>query len=90
MLVGLVFLTVLYFATMMMVGRHPPMVYQFAFSVMISLVAGALSTQNPVSASTLRIVLTLVGAVGAAFLTALLERLLIGDEAHDRLIVPEP
>ncbi|CAM3829604.1 MULTISPECIES: FUSC family protein [Paracoccaceae] len=86
----LVFLGGLFLASRMMNGSHPPMVYQFAFSVMISLVAGALSTQNPVSASTLRIVLTLVGAVGAAFLTALLERLLIGDEAHDRLIVPEP
>jgi len=76
----LVFLGGLFFGSRMINGRHPAMVYQFAFSVMISLVAGALSTQNPASAMTLRIVLTLVGAVGAAFLTAFLENLLIGEE----------
>lgn len=79
-LLALVMLGGLWFGHMMMRGRHPPMVYQFGFSVMISLVAGALSTQEPVGATTLRIALTLVGAVSAAFLTAFLERLLIQEE----------
>ncbi len=84
----LVFLNGLFLASRMMNGRHPPMVYQFAFSVMISLVAGALSTQEPVASGTLRIVLTLVGAISAAFLTAFLERLLIGDDVHSKLTTP--
>ena len=52
-----------FFASKMMGGRHPPMVYQFAFSVMVAIVGGALTTQQPVDATVLRIALMLVGAV---------------------------
>jgi hypothetical protein len=76
-LLALVFLGGLFFASKMMDGRHPPMVYQFAFSVMVAIVGGALTTQQPVDATVLRIVLTLVGAVSAALLSALLEALLL-------------
>lgn len=86
----LVMLTGLLFGYKMMHGLHSHVVYQFGFTVTISLVAGALSTQEPVGAMTLRISLTLAGAVSAAFLTALLERLLIRSEAHEGPIVPKP
>lgn len=75
MLVGLVFLTVLYFATMMMVGRHPPMVYQFSASAALSLIVGALTTQEPSYAALTRLALTFGGTVVAALLTATLESL---------------
>ena len=73
----LVFLGGLFIASRMIDGYYPPMVYQFAFSAMISLVAGGLSTQAPVDATILRIVLTLFGAIAAAFMTALLEQIFI-------------
>lgn len=80
-LLALVLLGGLWFGNKMIFGPHPPMVYQFGFSVMVSLIAGALSTQEPIGATVLRIVLTLVGATSAAFLTAFLEKLLISPEA---------
>ncbi|TQN61091.1 FUSC family protein, partial [Agrobacterium tumefaciens] len=73
MLVGLVFLTVLYFATMMMIGRHPPMVYQFSASAALSLIVGALTTQEPSYAALTRLALTFVGTAVAALMTATLE-----------------
>jgi phage shock protein PspC (stress-responsive transcriptional regulator) len=73
----LVFLGGLFIASRMIDGYYPPMVYQFAFSAMISLVAGGLSTQAPVDATILRIILTLFGAIAAAFMTVLLEQIFI-------------
>ena len=76
-LLMLIFLAGLYLGERMMHGHHPPMVYQFALSVVIALTVGSLTNQEPVSATALRITLTLTGAVGAAYLSALLERLLL-------------
>ena len=78
----LVFLGGLFFASRMMNGRHPSMVYQFAFSVMIALTIGGLSSQSPFESAIVRIVLTLAGAITAAFLTSLLESLFIGRQIH--------
>jgi len=72
-LLGLIFLAGLYFGTKMLEGTRPSMVYQYAFSVMLSLVAGALSTQDPGYATFTRIVLTMGGAFTAAYLVALLD-----------------
>ncbi len=80
-LLVLISLAGLWLGSQMMSGSYPPMVYQFAFSGVISMVAGALTTQEPVGAMTLRISLTLVGAVGAAFMTAFLEKILIPPDA---------
>ncbi|AKH69273.1 Fusaric acid resistance protein-like/Protein of unknown function (DUF2955) [Spongiibacter sp. IMCC21906] len=74
----LIFLGGLFFASRMMNGRHPSMVYQFAFSVMIALTIGGLSSQSPFESAIVRIALTLAGAITAAFLTSLLESLIIG------------
>lgn len=76
-LAALLFLVALFLGDRMVNGRQPPMVYQFALSVMIALTLGALTNQEPVSATTLRVSLTLVGAVGAAYLSALLETLFL-------------
>lgn len=76
-LLALIFLAGLYLGDRMMHGHHPPMVYQFALSVVLALTVGALTNQEPVSYTLLRISLTLVGAIGAAFLSATLERLLL-------------
>lgn len=72
---GLIFLTGLYLGSKMLNGPHPSMVYQYAFSVVLALVAGALSTQDPAYASFTRIVLTMAGAFSAAFAVALLDNL---------------
>lgn len=74
-LVGLIFLAGAWFGSRMLSGRHPSMVYQYGFSVMLSLVAGALSTQEAGYATFTRIVLTLGGAFTAAFAVALLDTL---------------
>lgn len=70
MILGLIFLSGLFFGTRMLRGPHPSMVYQYAFSVTLALIAGALSTQDPSYAAFTRIVLTLVGAFTAAFVVA--------------------
>jgi hypothetical protein len=74
-LLGLLFLAGLWFGQGMLYGRHPSMVYQYALSVTLALVAGALSTQEPGYATFTRIMLTLVGAFTAAFSVALLDAL---------------
>ncbi|MCX7568173.1 FUSC family protein [Sulfitobacter sp. F26169L] len=74
-LLGLVFLSGLYFGSRMLEGPQPSMVYQYAFSVTLSLVAGALSTQDPGYATFTRIVLTMAGAFTAAYVVALLDLL---------------
>ncbi len=66
-ILGLIFLSGLFFGSKMFSGPHPSMVYQYAFSVTLALVAGALSTQDPAYASFTRIVLTMLGAFTAAF-----------------------
>ncbi len=73
-LLGLIFLAGLYLGGRMLYGRQPSMVYQYAFSVTLSLVAGALSTQDAAYASFTRIVLTALGAGAAAFAVALLDQ----------------
>ncbi|WP_099826761.1 FUSC family protein [Oceaniglobus indicus] len=72
-LLGLIFLSGLFLGSRMLTGPQPSMVYQYAFSVMLSLVAGALSTQDPAYATFTRIVLTMAGAFTAAYLVALLD-----------------
>jgi len=73
----LAYLVTLFFAQKMITGRHPAMVYQYAASVAISLVGSALATQEPGYAFLTRAVLTIGGAIGAAFLASLLEALLL-------------
>lgn len=69
-IMGLIFLSGLFFGSRMLSGSRPSMVYQYAFSVTLALVAGALSTQDPSYAAFTRIMLTLVGAFTAAFVVA--------------------
>lgn len=76
-LLALLFLAGLFLGDRMMHGSHPPMVYQFAFSVLIALTIGSFTNQEPVSSTFLRITLTLIGAISAAYLSALLELLLL-------------
>ncbi|MBR9870406.1 MAG: FUSC family protein [Gammaproteobacteria bacterium] len=72
---GLIFLGGLFLGTRMLDGKHPSMVYQYAFSVSLALIAGALSTQDAGYATFTRLVLTVGGALSAAFLVALLDAL---------------
>ena len=51
----LIFLAGLFLGSRMMGERRPSMIYQYAFSVLVVLVAGALTTQEPVEATLLRI-----------------------------------
>lgn len=74
-LLGLIFLGGLFLASRMMSGPHPSNVYLYAISVALSLIAGALSTQDATYATFTRIVLTLTGAFTAAFAVALLDQL---------------
>ncbi|WP_112323030.1 FUSC family protein [Oceanibium sediminis] len=74
-LLVLIFLGGLWLGQKMLFGRHQSMVYQYAFSVALAIVAGALSTQDPGYATFTRIVLTLAGAFSAAFAVALLDGL---------------
>ena len=76
-LLGLVALAGLLFGSRMMEGRHPSMVYQYALSVCVALIAVALSSQSPAYASIMRILLTGAGAISAAMLVALLDSLLL-------------
>ena len=72
---GLIFLIGLWLGHKMLSGRHPSMVYQYAFSVALALIAGALSTQDAGYAVFTRIVLTLTGALAAALAVAVLDGL---------------
>lgn len=74
-LLAAVFLAGLWAGNGMLHGRQSAMVYQYALSVALSLVVGALSSQDPAYASYTRIVLTLAGAFTAAFAVALLDAL---------------
>jgi hypothetical protein len=79
-LIILLLLAGLLLGSRMIDGRHPPMVYQFAFSVTLALVATSLTTQAPWDATLLRVSLTIIGALAAAVLTSLLEQLLLPGE----------
>lgn len=81
----LLFLGALLLAHRMVVGRQPPMVYQYALSAMVAIVGAALSAKSPVDTVLLRIALTMGGAVIAALLTSLLEALLVKPDAAPRL-----
>jgi hypothetical protein len=61
----------------MMVGRMSPMTYQYAGSVMVSIAGSALMSSEPSFAFFQRLVLTIVGGVGAALAVAVLETLLL-------------
>ena len=74
-LLGLILLAGLALGDRMMRGPQPSMVYQYAFSVALALIAGALSTQDPGYAVFTRIVLTLAGAGAAVISVALLDAL---------------
>ena len=74
-LLALIFLGALWLANMMLRGPYPSNVYQYAISVAMSLIAGALSTQDAGYAAFTRIVLTLAGAFAAAGAVALLDAL---------------
>ena len=75
MVLGLIFLIGLWLGNKMIVGGQPSMVYQYAFSVALALIAGALSTQEAGYAVFTRIVLTLTGALAAALMVAVLDGL---------------
>jgi hypothetical protein len=74
-LLAMIFLACLWLASLMLSGQHPSNVYQYSISVGLSLIAGALSTQDPSYATFTRIVLTLTGALSAAVAVALLDAL---------------
>ena len=76
-LLGLVALAGLFFGQRMMDGYHPSMVYQYALSVAVALIASALSNQSPAYASIMRILLTSTGAISAAILVAVLDALIL-------------
>jgi Fusaric acid resistance protein-like len=82
MLLGLVALAGLFFGRRMMDGSHPNMVYQYALSVRVALVASALSNQSPAYAAIMRILLTSSGAIAAAILVALLDSLLLNSKGQ--------
>ncbi|MGJ8516732.1 FUSC family protein [Carnimonas bestiolae] len=70
----------LYLGYNMMEGRHAPMVYQFACSVTIALVMSSLFSNAALGSIALRITLTMSGSLVAAFLTSLLEALILRDD----------
>jgi hypothetical protein len=76
-LLGLVALVGLFFGARMMDGPNPSMVYQYALSVAVALVATALTSQSPTYASVMRILLTVSGAMAAAGLVAVLDTLFL-------------
>ena len=76
-LLAAVALVTLYLGQKMMDGPLPPMVYQYSASVMVSLIGSALMTSEPSFAYVQRVVLTVVGGVGSAFLVSVIEGLVI-------------
>lgn len=63
------------FQQQMLTGPQPGMVYQYGYSVLLSLVAGALSTQDAGYATFTRVVLTMAGSGAAAYTIALLDQI---------------
>lgn len=76
-LLGLIAMVGLFFGNRMIHGHYPSMVYQYALSAAVALVATALSSQSPAYAAVMRILLTSTGAIAAAILVALLDTLLL-------------
>lgn len=76
-LFGVTALFLLWLGHKMMVGRMSPMTYQYAGSVMVSIAGSALMSSEPSFAFFQRLVLTIVGGVGAAVAVAVLETLLL-------------
>ena len=74
-LLALLFLGGLWLGQRMLTGRHPAPVYQYALSVALALIAGALSSQDPAYAAFTRIALTIAGAYAATLVVALLDAL---------------
>lgn len=89
-LLALIFLGSLWLASKMLKGPHPSNVYQYAISVAMSLIAGALSTQDAGYAAFTRIMLTLVGAFAAAGAVALLDELTGWSKDKSVPSVPSP
>ncbi len=85
-LLALIFLASLLLGHRMVVGREPPMVYQYALSAIVAIVGAALSAKAPIDTVLLRIALTMGGAITAAGLTGLLESLFIKPEAPPRSV----
>ncbi|WMT92702.1 FUSC family protein [Pelagibacterium sp. H642] len=83
-LLSLTFLIVLFLSHKMMTGRLNTMVYQDAASIMISLVGSALGSSDPAFAFLQRAGLTIIGAIIAAVVVSVLDRLLV---RTDRILV---
>ena len=79
----LVFLASMILAARMMTSRLNATVYQFSLSVMLALIAIALTTQSPGYAAFTRLVVTLVGAGVAVLATTLIEGLLLRRKASE-------
>lgn len=77
-MICLLMLLALFYANRMMFGLSDHTLYQYAFSVTLSLVIGSIYSQSPANSIVSRVVLTLFGAVVAALLVAILDRLLLG------------
>tara|TARA_R110002124_G_scaffold55076_1_gene155951 strand:+ start:3456 stop:4499 length:1044 start_codon:yes stop_codon:yes gene_type:complete len=88
-LLGLIALVGLFFGSRMIDGYHPSMVYQYALSVAVALVATALSTQSPAYAAVMRILLTSTGAIAAAVLVAILDILFLSRKAEMPAALPK-
>ncbi len=72
-ILGMIFLAGIYFGTKMLDSDKPSMIYQYAFSVSLALIAGSLASQDASYAIYTRLMLTLTGALLAALATAILD-----------------
>ncbi|MDO5656868.1 MAG: FUSC family protein [Paracoccus sp. (in: a-proteobacteria)] len=75
------------FGWLMIHGRAPVLVYQFGLTVLLGVVATALTSASPAQAAISRIALTLGGAMGAVLAIVLLEYLWARLSQHHR---PQP
>ena len=71
----LIFLGSLWLGQGMLTGPRPAPVYQYALSVGLALIAGALSSQDAIYSTVTRVALTLLGAYATSFAVALLDSL---------------
>jgi hypothetical protein len=83
----LIFLGGYWLGNKMLSSTRPSMVYQYAFSVALVLIAGSLSSQDPAYATFTRIVLTLAGALSAATIVAILDSLTNWNDDSEKVIV---
>ncbi|MBS1301357.1 FUSC family protein [Loktanella sp. SALINAS62] len=89
-LLCLVFLVTFYFGERMIDGKRSASVYQFAASAAVSIVATVLSSGSPDAAVLVRVALTFAGSIGAAFLVAFLEWVLLSPIRHADNYSPHP